>query len=53
MSYKQALNILVITISIENLEVSLLNVLALYATTKFVARFAFVKRFKGIIDKLS
>ena len=53
MPYKQALNALVITIFIKNLEVSLLNVLILCATTKFVARFAFVKRFKGIINKLS
>jgi hypothetical protein len=38
---------------IENLEVSLPNVLALYTTTKFAVRFAFVERFKGIMDKLS
>jgi hypothetical protein len=49
----RALDVLVITISIENLEVSLPNVLALYATTKFAARFAFVERFKGIMDELS
>jgi hypothetical protein len=53
MLYKRALNALVITIFIKNLEVSLLNVLALYITTKFIARFAFIKRFKGIINKLS
>jgi hypothetical protein len=53
MPYKQALNALVITIFIKNLKVSLLNVLTLYITTKFVACFAFVKRFKGIINKLS
>jgi hypothetical protein len=48
-----ALDALVVTMSIKNLEVSLLNVLVLYITTKFIARFAFVKRFKGIIDELS
>ena len=53
MPYKQALDALVITISIENLEVSLLDILALCTTTKFIAYFAFVKRFKGIMDKLS
>jgi hypothetical protein len=53
MPYKQALNALVITIFIKNLEVSLLNVLALYTTTKFTACFAFIKRFKGIINKFS
>jgi hypothetical protein len=53
MPYKQALNALVITIFIKNLEVSLLNVLVLYITTKLVARFAFVNRFKDIINKLS
>jgi hypothetical protein len=53
MPYKQALNALVITIFIKNLEVSLLNVLVLYITTKLVACFAFVKRFKSIINKLS
>jgi hypothetical protein len=49
----RALDALVVTMSIENLEVSLLDVLALRATTKFVARFAFVKRFEGIMDELS
>jgi hypothetical protein len=53
MPCKQALDALVITISIENLEVSLPNVLALCMTTKFTARFAFIKRFKGIMDELS
>jgi len=32
---------------------SLPDVFALRAATKFLARFAFVERFKGIIDKLS
>ena len=53
MPYRQALDALVITIFIKNLEVSLLNVLALCATTKFVVCFAFVERFKGIMDELS
>jgi hypothetical protein len=53
MLYKRALDALVIIIFIKNLKVSLLNVLALYITTKFIACFAFVKRFKGIIDELS
>jgi hypothetical protein len=53
MPYKQALDALVIIIFIENLKVSLLNVLVLCITTKFIARFAFIKRFKGIMDKLS
>jgi hypothetical protein len=53
MPYRRALDALVITISIENLEVSLPNVLALYITTKFIVCFTFVKRFKGIMDKLS
>jgi hypothetical protein len=38
---------------IENLEVSLLNVLVLCITTKFIIFFTFVKHFKGIINKLS
>jgi hypothetical protein len=37
----------------ENLEVSLPDVLALRATTKFAARFAFVERFEGMMDELS
>jgi hypothetical protein len=53
MPCRRALDALVIIISIENLEVSLPDVLTLHATTKFAARFAFVKRFKGIIDELS
>jgi ATP-dependent Clp protease ATP-binding subunit ClpA len=53
MPCRRALDASVVTMSIENLEVSLLDVLALRATTKFAARFAFVERFKGIIDKLS
>jgi len=32
---------------------SLPDVFALRAAIKFLARFAFIKRFKGIIDKLS
>jgi hypothetical protein len=53
MPCEQALDVSVVTMSIENLEVSLLDVLALRTTTKFAARFAFVKRFKGIMDELS
>jgi hypothetical protein len=47
------LDILVIDLPIGYLKGNLLDNFALYITTRFVARLAFIKRFKGILDKLS
>jgi hypothetical protein len=53
MPLRQALDMLVIDLSIGHFEGNLLNNFALYATTRFIARLAFVRCFKGIMDKLS
>jgi hypothetical protein len=47
------LDALVVGLSIGYLEGYLLDDFVLRATTRFVARLAFVTRFKGIIDELS
>ena len=53
MPLRRALDTLVIDLPIGHLEGNLLDDFALRATVRFVARLAFVRRFKGIIDKLS
>ena len=53
MPLRRALDILVIDLPIGHLERNLPDNFALRATARFVARLAFIRRFKGIIDKLS
>jgi hypothetical protein len=53
MPLKQALDTLVINLSIGHFEGNSLDNFALRITARFAARLAFVRRFKGIIDKLS
>ena len=53
MSLRRALDILVIDLPISYLKGNLLDDFAPRATTRFIARLAFIRRFKGIIDKLS
>ena len=53
MPLRRALNTLVIDLSIGHFKGNLLDDFALRATARFAARLAFIKRFKGIIDKLS
>jgi len=53
MPLKQALDILVIDLSISHFEGNLPDNFAPYVTARFTARLAFIRRFKGIIDKLS
>jgi hypothetical protein len=47
------LDTLVIDLSIGHFEGNLPDNFTLYVITRFIARLAFVRRFKGIIDKLS
>jgi hypothetical protein len=53
MPLRRALDILVIDLFMGYLEGNLLDDFILYATARFIARLAFVRRFKGILDKLS
>ena len=53
MPLRRALDTLVIDLFIGYLEGNLLDNFALCATARFAARLAFVRRFKGIMDKLS
>ena len=53
MPLRRALNILVIDLSMGYFKGNLLDDFAPRVTTRFVARLAFVRRFKGILDKLS
>jgi hypothetical protein len=53
MPLRQALDTLVIDLPIGYLEGNLPDDFALRATARFAARLAFVRRFKGILDKLS
>jgi hypothetical protein len=53
MPLRRALDMLIIDLSIGYLEGNLLDDFAPRITTRFVARLAFVRRFKGILDKLS
>ena len=53
MPLRQALDTLVINLSIGHFKGNLLDDFAPRATARFAARLAFIRRFKGIIDKLS
>jgi hypothetical protein len=53
MPFKRALNMLVIDLPIGYLEGNLPDDFALRITIRFIARLAFIRRFKGILDKLS
>jgi hypothetical protein len=53
MPFRRALNTLVIDLFIGYFKGNLLDNFALYITTRFIARLAFIRRFKGIINKLS
>jgi hypothetical protein len=53
MPLRRALDILVIDLFIGYFKGNSLDDFALCATTRFVARLAFIRRFKGIINKLS
>jgi len=53
MPLRQALDTLVIDLPIGHLEGNSLDDFAPRATARFIARLAFVRRFKGILDKLS
>jgi hypothetical protein len=50
--FKRALNILIINLFTDYLKGNLLNDFALYITTRLTAYLAFIRRFKGIINKL-
>jgi hypothetical protein len=52
MPLRRALDTLVINLPIGYFKGNLLNDFVLYVTIRFVARLAFIRRFKGIIDKL-
>jgi hypothetical protein len=53
MSLGRALDTLVIDLSIGYLKGNSLDDFALRVTARFAARLAFIRRFKGILDKLS
>jgi hypothetical protein len=53
MPLRQALDTLVIDLSIGHLEGNLPDDFVPRVTARFAARLAFIRRFKGIIDKLS
>ena len=53
MPLRRALDILVIDLPIGYLEGNLPDDFAPRATARFTARLAFIRRFKGILDKLS
>jgi hypothetical protein len=53
MPLRRALDTLVIDLPIGHLEGNSPDDFVLHATARFVARLAFVRRFKGILDKLS
>ena len=53
MSLRRALDTLVIDLPMGYLEGNLPDDFALCVTARFIARLAFVRRFKGILDKLS
>ena len=53
MPLRRALDTLVIDLPIGLLEGNSLDDFALRATARFAARLAFIRRFKGILDKLS
>jgi hypothetical protein len=53
MPLRRALDTLVIDLSMGHFEGNSPDDFALRATARFAARLAFVRRFKGIIDKLS
>ena len=53
MPLRRALDTLVIDLSMGHFEGNLPDDFALCATARFAARLAFVRRFKGIMDKLS
>jgi hypothetical protein len=53
MPLRRALDTLVIDLSIGHFEGNSLDDFAPCATARFAARLAFVRRFKGILDKLS
>ena len=53
MPLRWALDTLIIDLPIGHLKGNLLDDFALRATIRFVARLAFIRRFKGILDKLS
>jgi hypothetical protein len=53
MSLRRALDTLVIDLSIGYLKGNSLDDFALRVTARFAARLAFIRRFKGILDKLS
>jgi hypothetical protein len=53
MPLRRALDTLVIDLFIDYLERNLLDNFAPRITARFIARLAFIRRFKGIIDKLS
>jgi hypothetical protein len=53
MPLRQALDMLVIDLSISHFEGNLLDDFTLHVTARFAARLAFIRRFKGIMDKLS
>ena len=53
MPLRRALDTLVIDLFIGYFKGNLLDNFTLHVTARFAARLAFVRRFKGIIDKLS
>ena len=53
MPLRRALDTLVIDLSIGYFKGNSPNDFALHITARFVARLAFIRRFKGIMDKLS
>jgi hypothetical protein len=53
MPLRRALNTLVIDLPIGYLKGNLLDDFALCVIVRFTARLAFIRRFKGILDKLS
>jgi hypothetical protein len=53
MPLRRALDLLVIDLPMGHLEGNSLDDFAPCATARFAARLAFVRRFKGILDKLS
>jgi hypothetical protein len=53
MLLRQALDILVIDLPISYLKGNLLDDFALYATIRFAVCLPFIRRFKGILNKLS
>jgi hypothetical protein len=53
MPLRRALDTLVMDLPMGHLEGNLLDDFAPRATARFAARLAFIRRFKGILDKLS